>query len=744
MTAATDLRENTPPGTIWLGIAAGLSSMIPFEAMAQQAAPSAEDPVELPPVVITGEGTPANTLEATTGLGRLPGTIQDTPQIVNVVPQVVMEQQGVTTLDQALRNVPGVTVSIGEGNGGLNGDQFRIRGFDAKGDIYLDGLRDFGVYVRDSFNMDAVQVFKGPSSESFGMGTTGGAINVQSKQAHLGDAYNVEGQFGTGPLARGTFDINKQIDATTAARFNGMVHQSDIADRDHVKSDRWGFSAALGFGLGTDTTWRLNYMHQHGDRTPDYGVPIVTPPGAAVGRPITEFGVPRSFNYGKATDKDVSDVDLLTSRFSKTLNDWLTIQNDARLAYYTRDFSTSAPGCNAACSASFFGGGNPQFTYGGGNPAYQQRSWGIQNISTAVMKFNTGFLRHELIAGLDLFYQHDNRYGISTVGVPGTPGKVPPTAWMPNWGAVGSYYLTMNPNNIKRTKGTDVGLFASDRIWFTDQISILGGVRWDKYASEYNLHDATGWNQYKEDTSFASPKASLIWEPTKNQTYYISYATSASPPGQYVANAPNPLNPNQSALEPEKNKSYEIGAKIGLLDGQLGLTGALFQIEKDNARYTDPLTGDVLATGEKQRVRGIELGASGQITEEWTVNAAYSYMKSKVQTGEFTGNDVGNVPENAVSLWTTYDIAPLAKLPGKLLLGGGVFYQSGVFTASSNLYEVPANFSVDAMISYEYQNYRIALNGYNLTDELNYNASFNARAIPASGRTLLLTVGATF
>lgn len=147
---------------------------LPIDAMAQEAESASDDTpdaVALPPVVVEAD-QPANTLLAPTGIGRLPGTVQDTPQAVQVITGETLRQQGVTSLDQALRNVPGVTVAIGEGNGGLNGDQFRIRGFDAKGDMYLDGLRDFGTYVRDSFNYEQVEVFKGPSSESFGFGSS--------------------------------------------------------------------------------------------------------------------------------------------------------------------------------------------------------------------------------------------------------------------------------------------------------------------------------------------------------------------------------------------------------------------------------------------------------------------------------------------------------------------------------------------------------------------------------------------
>src|SRR4051812_14555322 len=249
MSGQLSLRETGGTNALGVGLAATLGAFLPMDAAAQDAA------AELPLLSVEGyDGRQPNTLQEGTGLSRLPGRIQDTPQAISVIPGEVIRQQQATTLEQALRNVPGITVSAGEGNGGLNGDQFRIRGFQAKNDVYLDGLRDFGVYARDSFNIGDVVVIKGPSSETLGLGTAGGAINIVSKRALLTDFTAVDGLGGSGPTARGTFDVNRRIDATAAIRITGMVHRQDIQDRDFVKSDRAGIAASLGFGLGTDTT----------------------------------------------------------------------------------------------------------------------------------------------------------------------------------------------------------------------------------------------------------------------------------------------------------------------------------------------------------------------------------------------------------------------------------------------------------------------------------------------------------
>lgn len=731
---------------------------------AQPAAPViAAEPSEPvgPPV------SPPNSLQAGTGVGRLPGTVQDTPQTVNVVSQQQIKEQNITTLDQALRSVPGVTVALGEGGGGMNGDQFRIRGFQAKGDIYVDGLRDFGVYVRDSFAYEQVQVIKGPSSESFGMGTTGGAINIQQKTAHLGDASSVEATIGNGPMYRTTVDINKQIDATTAVRVVGMWNEQDIVDRDHIFNDRWGILGSVAFGLGTDTTFTLNYLHQEGDRKPDMGVPIVTPPGS-YGRPITEVpGVARSNFYGKETDADESTVDMLTARLTTKVNPWLTIHNDSRLAFYSRYFAQTVTNCNDSapntCITDLFDGDpatDPQYGFGG--PAgFDQESWGLQNITTAVAKFETGMFRHEAVAGVDVFYQHDERTQLRNFADPLNYGsKNGGSVYDPVYDAI-DYYVAKSPNERKRANAAGVGVFASDRLWLTPEFSLLGGVRWDYMEADYwaalKPSGATpttpeAITNVEADTTFVSPKASAIWEPTRNQTYYVSWAKSYSGlAGQFITNDNTSV--GNPSTEPEENTLWEVGAKYSLLGDRLGLTAALFRVDKTNATVEDA-SGNRVDTGEEQRVQGVELGITGRLTDAWTVQAAYTYLDSEILHNAATnsaaedankGNRVSFVPKHAASIWTTVEVSKLMDLgPGKAIVGAGITYADDLFANSQNTSIIPEFFSVDGLISYELDSWRVALNGYNLTDELNYVGTFGNRAEPSPGRTVLLTVGKKF
>ena len=741
------------------GLAVSFAAVGAGEALAQaqtSADTSTTGAVELAPISVEGRTeteTPPNTLKAETGIGRLPGTVQDTPQIVNVVPKRVLEEQNVTSLEQALRNVPGVTIAIGEG-GPSNGDQFRIRGFAAQSDIYSDGLRDFGLYVRDSFNYEEVQVIKGPSSESFGMGTTGGAINTQSKTPKLQNFVSGTISGGSGPQGRGTVDVNRMITDTIAVRLNGMYHNQEAADRDVVESERWGVAGSIGFGIGTGTEFTMSYFHQEDDRVPDYGIPVFgqTPntggPGFLIdkGKPSTEYGIDRDNFYGFDSDTDETQVDMFTARLEHEVTDWLTFYNDTRVTTYDRYFQATQATCNAACVAAYFGVGGATVSRGGPSP-YDQEGWAAQNVSTLVGNFNTGPFRHQLVVGADLFKQNNERQSHSYS--PGRPGT-----GLENPANDSPFDVLKGTGADRETDALNLGFFASDRLWLTDEISVLGGVRFDSYDAKVD----DGLTTVENKSDLTSPKASLIWEPTNTQTYYLSWAKSSSPQGQFISSTGNPVSSDD--LKPETSELWEIGAKIGLFDERLGLSGAIFYIDKDNAKQNDPVTGDILAnSGEKQRVKGVEIGISGRITDAWIVTAGYTYLDPEIREGfsggrgapvrvddSLEGNQISFVPKHAASVWTTYDLSDLIipKDLGRILIGTGITYRDEVYLNSANTSIAPETFSWDGLVSYEYANYRLALNAYNLTDELNYDQVWGNRVVPSAGRTFVLTAGVTF
>ncbi|WP_159349006.1 TonB-dependent receptor [Roseomonas harenae] len=754
MSRATNRSLSAPNTALVAGLSLGaaMAGGMAFAPMSLAQTADTAAPVVVPEVSVTG-ARPANQLRAPTGNTRLPGSIQDTPQTINVVPQEVLREQNVTTLEQALRNVPGITSTIGEGNGGVTGDQFRIRGFSSQNDVLVDGLRDFGSYVRDAFTYEDVQVLKGASGFAIGTSAIGGGININSRMPSLENRYSAVATGGMGPFARFTADINQRISETIAMRLNVMGQSSSLVDRDDQDTRRWGVAPSITFGLGTPTTFSVEYLHYEDRHTVDSGMPIVYSGLGAIGRPASEHGVRRSNFYGIENDRDETTVDRLTARFAHSFGNGLTINNDTRLMRVDRDTALTAATCGtgatrtaylASCSGQLFRGLNPTLAYGGGsNAPYNQVNEAIQNITTGTARFTTGPLRHELTAGIDIAHETVDRTASPYLPTRPTVNLLTPetnNALLLGTGAA---------NNRRQTESTNLGLFLNERLWLTQQLSVFGGFRWTKFNLDYEAGTpgSAPSQNFNISDNFWDPRAGVIFEPAPNQTFYYSYSTSTTPPGTFFTTFPASAANFNSGFEPERNTNHEIGAKIGLFDNRLGLTAALFQAEKGNAFVQDPDDPtSVVQSGDRQRIRGVEVGVTGRITPEWNINAAYTYLDSKT-TESSTAANVGRrlqyVPEHAASLWTTYDIA--RDTPYNVTLGAGITWRSQVFLNADNTAEVPANFSFDAMIQHRLNDkLTVRVNGYNLTDRTNYEALFSNRAVVSAGRTVLVSLAADF
>jgi catecholate siderophore receptor len=820
-------RKARPP-RLGLAMLAGAMSLAGAAQAADMAADADADAANtVSPVDVTGETRP---LDHGTGLSVMPATVQDTPQAISVIGAAQLKAQGVTSLEQALRNVPGITIAIGEG-GTLNGDQFKIRGFDAKDDVYIDGLRDFGAYTRDSFNYEEVQVLKGPSGAMFGRGTTGGAINTISKRPKLDDFTSLDGYEGNGDYRRALADINRRLGETTAARLTLMFNDTGVVDRDLINSKRWGAAITLATGIGTDTTASVSYLHQHTNGRPDYGVIIVQRPGDIVARPATEYGVgvARSNFLGFRNDVDRGDADILTVRLSHKVGDKVSLNSDTRYGSYSRYFQYSTlDQCTAACTAALFDGNpatEPQGGIGGASP-YDSDAWGLQNITTARIDYDLGRLRNQLILGVDLSRQENDKAFLAYTLPPGvaTRPAMPHPIVNPNPDFPAGYTLlrpvpggniacpatgncTTNIagstvfTNVAGTgtieshgQSTDAGIFITDRLWLNDRLSVIGSFRYDRYIADLDTQLYNGAQApvggLKVKSNLKSPRVSVVFEPADDQTYYASWGRSQTPQGTSIVGAGTALTITARDLRPEDSEIWEAGAKVAIPNTRLAVTASVFDIRKDNALQTDPATGFLQAqSGERQEVKGIELGVSGRITDAWTVSAGYTYLDARIKesfancavaaanaTGTPTGivcpagvtaaipvlNTVAVgrqatfVPKNSASVFTTYD---LSELVDGLSVGGDVIYQSKTpvaYTARSvsfadratqtalRLSEVPANVTLDAYVAYRTGPYRFAVNVYNLADRLNYTQVFSNRATPAAGRTVIFSVGATF
>ena len=441
----------------------------------------------------------------------------------------------------------------------------------------------------------------------------------------------------------------------------------------------------------------------------------------------------------------------------------------------------------------------PYITFGGAGP-YQQRAWGAQNISAVHALFDLGHFRNEVVAGFDVNYQENRKaffaYTLPPLSsgayLPGTKvaarnaiainiltgAGAPPAGYAPfrpgvtpgvaTTGIAGTS-ITSNAF-ILDSKGAaaDYAGFFADRLYVAPTVSVIAGVRYDDYDAKYTNRLITGAAQPFEAVShLTNPHVSLVYEPTAKQTFYASWGRSATPVGSGIVGAATPIAGATAAFAPDKGETFEAGAKFSLLNDRLGVNGAVFHVRKDNAKQTDPTTGEVSSqSSQRQRIQGVELGLTGQFTPAWSINAGYTYLDTKVTEDLVcagaplvcmpnpitTGTPVLQVPKNSAYAWTSYRLRQWA--PG-LSVGGGVTYQDGYhvrYTTSGtapNLVltrdaQVPETVSLDALIQYEAKGWRVSLNGYNLTDHLNYGQSFGNRAAPSQGRAFVLSAGLSF
>mgnify|MGYP000844707449 FL=1 len=701
----------------------------------------------------------------------------DTPRSVTVVPQQVLKDINALSLQDALRTVPGITMGAGEG-GNPQGDRPFIRGFDSQSSTYLDGVRDTGAQSREIFAIESIEVSKGPNSAFGGRGSAGGSINLESKKARAGDFTNGGFTWGSDQTQRYTLDANREFLDNAAFRLNLMSHESNVAGRDEVNYDRWGVAPSVVFGLGTETRVNLDFYHMESNDLPDSGIPYSLTSGSSAKRTSANPDKPidggDSDNFYGLTDRDFRKTrsDIATFAIEHDLNDALTIKNTLRHGNSMQDYILT----------------QPDDTKGNVNngSVWRRINSRVGNTATTTNQtdlfgeFNLGGFKNTFSTGIEISREESDKssYSVDTDTVPGgaansncTPGMI---------GAPSGYNCTSlgnpNPNDpwngsiARNYAGTDTNsttraLYAFDTLELDPQWLLNMGLRYDHFDTDYRTYDASGTttvtsgvaNKGDDTSEFVTGQLGLVWKPADNGSVYISYATSATPPGATLGEGTdgNPLTTStvNNELKPEDTTNYELGTKWDVLDNRLSLTAAVFRTEKDNARV---LTGiNTYENVGTTRVDGLELSATGKISEKWQLFAGYSYLDSEQvdggadgdRNGNVTsqvslsnGNQLPNTPNHSLSLWTTYEVLP------KLTIGGGAFYVDEVFGNVANTVMVDSYWRYDAMAAYKLtKNVDLQLNVQNLTDEVYYDKAYASHfANQAAGRTALLSTNVHF
>ena len=670
-----------------------------------------KDDVALPGVDVRGQRNQFKIEEPS--LYKLPDPIKDTPQSITVLPEQLLEERALFTLRDALRTVPGISLAAGEA-GGRQGDNLTLRGFPAGNDIFIDGVRDLGQYGRDTFNLESVEVLKGPSAVLFGRGSTGGVINQVSKTPKLTPFYELSGTVGSGPQGRLAVDVNQPIGGSGALRLNLMGFKGETPGRDYIEQQRLGAAPSFGIGLNGPTRLIVSYFYFNDDNMPDYGFPYLRG-GPAPVRHENFYGFPNR-------DYEHDDVHIGTVRFEHDFNENVRLRNTLRLAMLDRGSLASVPAIVGTPGSAPLAA--IQVSRTGIQRSQQDTS--VINTTDLVAKFNTWMFKHTLVAGVEASRETSDVQRYTFTGVPNTSLINPDN--FSNLSGMG------RAKNFNGSSGaTAVGVYAVDEMAITDQWKIMGGLRYDLFDADFRNRFAA--QKLSRTDEALSPRAALVFLPTKEQTYYFSYGTSFNPSAEALV-----LALNNASTEPEKNETFELGAKWDLFNGALGIRTAVFRTYKNNARTTDPVLG-VQVTEGKQRVQGFELEVVGQILRGWNVFLGYAYLDSRVldsldiQTNvPVEGKRLANVPEHSASLWTTYDIT------NQWQVGGGAVFVDKRYANTDNLNVVPSYVRGDVTVAYRpIKPLELRFNVINISDEKYFDAIHPSHVIPGAARTFLLT-----
>jgi catecholate siderophore receptor len=711
-------RQALTATTLCVTSAAGISSAFAQTVPADQDKPKPTDEKEQ--VSVTGVRALIN--------DKLPTGLQDAPQTINVVSEQLMKQQGTTRLADALKNVPGITFNSGEG--AARGDTVNLRGFSAFNDFFLDGIRDSAVYTRDSFDLDQVEVLKGPSAVLFGRGSTGGVINQVTKAPTLAPLYSATAQVGTNSLLRGTADVDQPLGPTSAIRLNAMDESSDVADRDVAHNERWGIAPSYAIGLGTPTTLVVSYLHQEENNVPDFGIPFVNGAPAQVNR---------SNFYGLASDTNTTRDDIATIRLKHDFNQDLSIADTVRGASYLFGYHFSSPNFgNIVPTPS-----TPLDTVliGRDSPSSQGDQTNLTNQTDVTWRVTTGPVNHILVVGAEFSRQ------TSDIGRFNNPFNknnnfVPETSLLnPN---ANEFQPLEGISSQQNTTAYSSAGYLTDTVQIGQYIDLIGGVRYDRFAASYNQYTvATHATLHLDHTDHeTSPRAAIVVKPTDTESFYFSYGTSFDPSAEALS-----LTTKTADLGPVEAKTYEVGGKSSLLGGLLNVNASVFRTEVNNAQTNDPDNPGLTTLAGNQRVQGFELGATGYITPEWEIYAGYTYLDPKT-TASGTAADVGavlqNVARNSGNFFTEYSVTD------DLKVGAGANWLGHRFADFAEQANIPGYVVFNANFSYRLtDNVQVQVNATNLFNKTYYESAYYTSAaenhvVPGAGRTVIFSTAFTF
>ena len=677
--------------------------------------------------------------------------LTETPQTIEVIPRQLMEAQGITTLSEALRNVPGISLQAGEGGGASNtsGDMFNLRGFSANNSVFVDGVRDDGLMSRDVFNLEQIEVFMGPTGSDVGRGNAAGYVNMQTKVPHGQSAYAVSYRYGSADQNRTTVDLNQTLPmgsrdswfGQTAVRVNALWEDGGVPGRDFVTRKNQSVAPSVAFGLNTPTRVTAAAQITRQDNVPDYGIPgsAWSEYPLAPTTVIAKHAVDRRNFYGSVGyDSDRVEQESYTARVERDLNNSLTLRNQAR---YNRTHRTAVIS-TLQSPASFLPDTETVVIARQGN---ERRNQILSNQTSLSARFVTGGVRHEMSAGIEA--ASEEQFAPALGGL-GTREPVSVNIYHPNPHDPVVGFNPARTGAFNRGRTNSVGAYAFDTLDLGSRWQLSAGVRWERYHAAFLVKDASGavTTDLEAQEALVSGKAGVLFRLTDSANLYFSYGSAIAPPGagNFTLSA-QPNNQNNPNVRPQESTHYEIGGKAALAGGRLSLGAAAFRTDNRNVIFTVDASAipPVFNQDDQQRVHGVSLSSLGQITSRWQVLASLGYLDASQisQNPALNGKRLTLTPELSGSVWTTFD------LRRGVTVGGGVRYASELFVNAANTIRVPGYALADAMVEYDVNTHlSLRINVYNLTDRA-YIRNVNnngGRFNPGTPRSAALTSSVRF
>ena len=673
--------------------------------------------MEVEPEAVMSEVVIAGTAESNYGIKhsrtatKADTLLRDTPQAITVITKELMRDQAMQSMADVIRYVPGIVTAQGEGNR----DTAVFRGNSSTADFYIDGIRDDVQYYRDFYNIESVEALKGANAMIFGRGGSGGVINRVSKQADWSGIREASLTLGSWGNRRLSTDLNAEIDAKLAVRVNAMLEDTD-SYRQGVHVKRSGINPSLAWRLGANTKVSVAYEHFKDERVADRGVPSYQ------GKPLETD--PSSF-FGMATLSPTwSKVDAFSALVDHDFGHGWTLRNRTRLASYDKFYQNVYPGAvNAA---------GTMLALQAYNNATQRDN--LFNQTDLMFSLNTGEIRHQLVAGLELGRQVTDNFRNTgyflSVGPSATSINVPLSN--PTTAAAVTFKQSASDAN-NHGVATTGSVYLQDQITFTPQWLAIVGLRRDRFAVDFT-NNRSHENIQVTDTPI-SPRLGLVFKPVNAVSLYASYSLAFAP---RAGDQMSSLSASNKAFDPEKFTNLELGAKWDVLPN-LAASAALYQLDRSNVAIANPLdiTQTILVDG--QRSKGLELGVSGMITRDWSIIGGYAYQDAKITKTQSAaikaGARLAQVPVHSASLWNRYDFSPTWGA------GLGLVYRGKIYTSTDNSVALPGFARVDTALYYTVnKNLNVQLNVENVFDK-KYYASANSNNNITPGAPLGLRVG---